>query len=108
MSQFNAVPAPAGGQARVQHALGLPRPMRPVVIQRSGGNLLRKMADHPRVLCRGVAVAGGIGPGRAGGAGIHAHVGSVQLKRRLITIPGMDEIRPVSYTHLTLPTKRIV
>ena len=56
-SQFNGAAAPRGFKAGVQNFLSFGRPHRPVVVELSGKNLVRKIAEHIRFLRGRLAVA---------------------------------------------------
>jgi len=51
-------------KARIQNLLGFQRPHRPVVVEFAGKHLVGKVAEHPGVLRRGMALDRGIHTGR--------------------------------------------
>src|SRR5487761_2448718 len=81
-----------GFEAGVHHPLRFQRPQRPVVAELAGENLVRKIAEHERVLRGGVALQPGFGSRRTFCPG-NTMLRVVDLERRFVAVERMDETR---------------
>ena len=95
ISQFHGPALPRGFEAGVRDFLRFCGPHGPVVIQFAGCNLIRKVSPHEGIMRGGVTLHGRV---RTRGTFDRAADGDdlpVHLKRRLIAVIRMDEIRQV-------------
>ena len=69
------------------------RPHRPVVVEFAGENLVREIAPHPRVLCRGMSLQHRVGARRTFHVAGDDKIFFVHLQRRFVAVERMNKIR---------------